>query len=316
MARDDMVDPIVRQKCKVLFAQWANAYSKTPGLERIANLYKEFPKTKRPAAAREKVLQDTSMAGPDDTHEPPPAETRTQSKPHAKAPTPGPASRPVSLTPTSSGFSHKLFKEKKPGHGSAGKPFSLSKEKDNMTNAIAKASIACTNLMNGLQLINRENERVSSNTEILRRVEACKSLRRKILYYIQHVESDEWIGSLVNANDELVNALTAYHIMDRSISDDSDSEWEAPPEQAQSPNKGVTSETQNQLAGLSLEQKAPPKPPRPASMTVPMPPKPVPAAAPSKTSDDEEEDEDDPFADSNAAQTPFHERPGMTWKEV
>ena len=89
-----------------------------------------------------------------------------------------------------------------------------------MTNSIAQASIASTNLLNGLQLVNRENERVSENAEVFRRFETCKNLRRQILHYIQHVESDEWIGSLVNANDELVRALTAYEIMDRSISDD------------------------------------------------------------------------------------------------
>jgi hypothetical protein len=319
MARDDTVDPIVREKCKVMFLQWANAYQKTPGLERIANLYKEFPKTKRPApaAAREKVLRDTSMADPDaDMNETSSPGTRSRSNSKPKPPVPGPASKPVTLNQTSAGFPHKLFKDKK-SHGTAGKPFSLSKEKDNMTNAIAKTSIATTNLMNGLQLINRETERVSDNPEIIRRVDACKSLRRKILYYIQHVESDEWIGSLVNANDELVDALTAYHIMDRSISDDSDSDaWESMPDQGSSASKGVSAQTQNQLAGLSLEDKAPPKPPRPAAPTIAMPPPPVPAATQSKASDDEEEDDDDPFGDSNAVQTPFNERPGMTWKEV
>ena len=59
LSRDDVVDAQVRQKCRVLFSQWANAYKNTPGLERIANLYKELPKTSRPQAAREKVLQDT-----------------------------------------------------------------------------------------------------------------------------------------------------------------------------------------------------------------------------------------------------------------
>ena len=73
-----------------------------------------------------------------------------------------------------------------------------------MTNAIAQASIASTNLLNGIQLINRETERVSENAEVVRRFEVCKNLRRNILYYIQNVESDQWIGSLVNANDELV----------------------------------------------------------------------------------------------------------------
>lgn len=178
-----------------------------------------------------------------------------------------------------------------------------------MTNCIAQASIASTNLVNGLQLINRENERVSSNPEVMRRVATCKDLRQKILYYIAHVESEQWIGSLVNANDELVKALTAYEIMDRSVDDDSDSDaWES--SKAAAPQRGATSGAQEQLAGLSIES-APAKPPRPAS--IPMPPKPAPpppAPAPA------EEDDEDPFGDSHAAKTPFDERAGMSWREV
>ena len=185
----------------------------------------------------------------------------------------------------------------------------VSKEKDNMTNCIAQSSIASTNLVNGLQLINRENERVSTNPEVVRRFEACKDLRRKILYYIAHVESEQWIGSLVNANDELVKALTAYEIMDRSVDDDSDSDaWES--SKAPAPQRGSISTAQQQLAGLSIDT-APAKPPRPAS--IPMPPKPAPPPPPPAPADDSDED---PFGDSHAAKTPFDERAGMSWKEV
>lgn len=192
-----------------------------------------------------------------------------------------------------------------------------------MTNCIAKASIASTNLLNGLQLVNRETERVSQNPEIATRFETCKSLRRQILLYIQHVESDDWIGSLVNANDELVKALTAYEIMDRSIDDDSDSdEWEQLPEEARPKgqhDRHVSADTAAQLAGLSLAEgqgAAPARPPRPAPPAIPMPPTPSFPERESERDPGESEEDDDPFGDSNAAPTPHQERPGMTWKEV
>jgi len=190
-----------------------------------------------------------------------------------------------------------------------------------MTKAIANSSMASINLLNGLQLVNRENERVSENQEVLRRFQMCKKLRKEILRYIQHVESDEWIGSLVNANDELVKALTAYEIMDRSVDDDSDSDaWEHAPAEAMRPQpasgSGGPSAAADDLRGLSLQEDAPPKPPRPGNIAMPSqsafsskPSAPTPA-------DEEEEDEDNPFGDSNAAPTPGHERPGMTWREV
>jgi LAS seventeen-binding protein 5 len=36
----DLSDQQVRDRCKVLFGTWAREYSKTPGLERVAGLYK------------------------------------------------------------------------------------------------------------------------------------------------------------------------------------------------------------------------------------------------------------------------------------
>ena len=318
LARDDVVDPQVRQKCKVLFIQWANAYKNTPGLQSIASLYKELPKSnsQRPVEARQKVLRDTEQFGSDSEQPTLSSPNRSRATSSATPSLAAPQHRPVNLTPTSSGFSAKLHR-KKDKHVAAGKPFNLSREKENMTSAIANASIASTNLLNGLQLINRETERVSENQEVQRRFENCKNLRRQILRYIQFVESDDWIGSLVNANDELVKALTTYEIMDRSVSDDSDSDaWEhadAEPPKPSSSRSGI-SDTQKDLAGLSLNEAAPPKPPRPGPGHMSMPPPPM-FNERSKAKDNED-DEDDPFGDSNAAPTPHAERPGMTWREV
>lgn len=333
MPREETVDPQVREKCKVLFVQWANAYKNTAGLESIANLYKELPKSQRPAAARQKVLRESENIFESDGERDAPSAASSSSKHHhggshvdhaAGRSSPASSSnRPVTLTPTSTGFGSKRSKGKNK-FGSSGKPFNLAREKENMTNAIAQSSIASTNLLNGLQLINRETERVSENAEIARRFETCKSLRRQILMYIQHVESDDWIGSLVNANDELVKALTAYEIMDRSIEDDSDSdEFEqhqhSPSSAAHKYSQPVSTDTAAQLAGLRLaEQPAPAKPPRPAPSHVAMPAPPRPAPPPEEDEDEGEDDDDadNPFGDANAAPTPAVERPGMTWKDI
>jgi len=106
------------------------------------------------------------------------------------------------------------------------KVFSLEKEKPAMLSAIAQSSIASTNLLNSMRHLNRETSRVSEDTECLKRFETCKALRRQILRYIQLVESEQWIGSLLNANDELVKALIAFEVADKSVDDDSDSENE------------------------------------------------------------------------------------------
>ena len=43
---------------------------------------------------------------------------------------------------------------------------------------------------------------------------------------IHHVEHEQWLGSLLHANDELILALLTYEQLDHSIDADSDSEDE------------------------------------------------------------------------------------------
>lgn len=166
--------------------------------------------------------------------------------------------------------------------------------------------------MNSLKLINRESKRVSEDPETVNRFETCKRLRRQVLRYIQYVESEQWLGSLIHANEGLVEALMAFEVLDKDLEDDSDSdddgsefnEWDSDEAEAareRKKGKGV----QQGFAGLSLGERAP-------------------SAAPSLTvngknrgldseSEEEDGDEDNPFGDINAVHTPKEERPGMSW---
>ncbi|KAH8707524.1 hypothetical protein GQ44DRAFT_628570, partial [Phaeosphaeriaceae sp. PMI808] len=303
LARDDMVDVEVRQKVNIFFRQWAVAYKGTPGLERIVALHKELPRTKRPQPHQSRIVrqQDAEAARENQGHSPPP------SPPQARRPEPHHASssssRPVPLGNTTQVSSSSIFKRDKKSKKTHGKPFNLEKEKGELLETIASANVASTNLLNGLQLINREQQRVSENPEVMRRFEACKQHRRKILRYIHLVESEQYIGGLLNANDELVKGLMAFEIMDKSVDDDSDSDNEA--------NSAPSAESA--MAGLRIEEQAPAKPPRPTS--IPMPPAPMakPKAAPES---EPEDDEDDPFSDNNAVKTPWQEKGQPTWRDV
>jgi hypothetical protein len=291
LARDDTVDSEVRQKANILFRQWAVAYKGTPGLERIAALSKELPRTKRPQPQQSKIVrqQDAEAAREREEHSPPP------SPPKSRRPEPqhGPSSsssRPVALGNATSQSSSSIFKRDKKDKDkkSRGKAFNLEKEKGQLLETIASANVASTNLLNGLQLINREQQRVSDNPEVMRRFETCKQLRRQILRYIHLVESEQYIGGLLNANDELVKGLMAFEIMDKSIDDDSDSDNEM----------SSSSTTESAMAGLRIEEQAPAKPPRP--MSIPMPPAPAASKQRAPMPEPEpEEDDDDPFSDNN-----------------
>ncbi|KAI4660803.1 uncharacterized protein J4E79_005371 [Alternaria viburni] len=298
LARDDTVDAEVRQKANVLFRSWAVAYKGTPGLERIAALHKELPRTKRPQPQQSRIVrqQDAEAAREREEHSQSPPRSRRPEPPHTSS---SRTTTPVVLgagtpLPTTS-----LFKrDKKDKKKTKGQPFNLEKEKGQMLETMASANVASTNLLNGLQLINREQQRVSENAEVMRRFETCKQLRRQILRYIHLVESEQYIGGLLNANDELVKGLMAFELMDKSIDDDSDSDNE----------EGNVSAAEAAMGSMGLNESAPPKPPRPTS--IPMPPQRV------EPDSEPEEDEDDPFGDSNAVKTPFTEKGQPTWRDV
>jgi hypothetical protein len=279
-------------------------------LDRIATLYKQLPQTKKLQPAQSKVIRETEAEAAREAQSPPTSPTMHSRKPSVPSAS-VPQSRPVLPGSTSSGTSS-FFRSSKDKKNKP-KPFNLEREKPQLLETIASASVASTNLINAIRLINRENQRVSENTECRNRFEQCKTLRRKVLRYIQLVESEQFIGSLLSANDELVKALMAYEVMDKSIEDDSDSDVEVSKARRLS---GARS-TEDQLAGLSIDQVAssPPKPPRPMGLAIP----PVPQTLgkqkveESDSEPEEEEDDDNPFADRNAVKTPHIEKGGMAW---
>ena len=105
LARDDTVDAEVRQKANVLFRGWAVAYKGTPGLERIAALHKELPRTKRPQPQQSRIVrqQDAEAAREREENSPSPPRNRRPEPPASRS------SNPVSLgagTSTSVSYTH------------------------------------------------------------------------------------------------------------------------------------------------------------------------------------------------------------------
>lgn len=345
----DLTDAAVRSKCRELFREWAQ-YAKTPGLERIARLHKELPKRKVGVTQqRSKVIRETeeNPFGDDEEEE----ATRRAADAAATATAPsssaGPShksSRSTSLPSSGSGstglFSSLTKDSSSKKHSKKGgkrKPFNLEAEKEQMKTVIAESSIASINLLNALQSINREKERISANQTAVQRFETCKQLRRRVLRYIHHVEHEQWLGGLLHANDELVHALMTYEQLDQSIDADSDSDDEIAEQAhlykmvaAQRGKDASTAATHETPAAdrLTLNEPSPvtanfssgmtPLPSTTAAATAASPKTahhrpPVVAPGDDLESASEDEDEDDPFADSHAAGTPAVERSEPRW---
>ena len=306
LPRDDMVDTEVRDKCNLLFRSWAVAYKGTPGMGGIAELYKRLPNRKKPTAASSRVVRENEREAErdnpfaadadDDTPSGPSHERRQSHAPPGGMGSESSSSRPRANSSASFFGSSGDKKEKKRRAKHA--KFSLERERPNMLQAIATANMASTNLLNALKFVNRETQRVSDVPEVVKEFEQCKKVRRAILRYIQFVETDQIIGSLLSANDELVKALIAFEIMDKSVDEDSDSDAEGIMNfDGGSEHTGAG--PAKLMSGLSLEQ-PPTKPPRPGDSSLKMnslraaPPPPVPQEAA------EDDDPDDPFGDHAA----------------
>ena len=315
---DYLSPPEVKKKCEILFRQWAVTYQSTPGMERIVALQKQLPKRKKQVTqAQSRVIQETEreanedpFGNDDELVSGEGSSLRSFSSP-TRSSFASSANQATSLAPTPK--QPKKSKHDKNNRKSKTKPFNLEKEKPHILEAIASSSLASTNLMNALKLLNRENIRVSEHTETVYRFETCKTLRRQVLRYIQYIESEQWLGSLINANDNIVEALMAFEILDKSVDDDSDSEgdeWNASeaPAKPTRPASAKQKDVQEAFAGLKIDK-------HPAQQHPIMLLNGKGGIRHPEVNEDssEEEREDDPFADSNAVHTPKAERPGMTW---
>lgn len=332
IATDPLTDTDVKTRCQQLFRQWAAQYKNAEGLGGIASLYRQLPQRKRPVNKEtSKVLRETEQFDADDEDEPgrtrkaslsvagpsvPPR--RRSSAAHTQSSLASPISPTKPTSGTSSGFfSHKSKdKDKKKA-----KIFNLEKEKPHMNQVIASASVESTSLMNALMHINRETERVSEHPEVQKRFEVCKQLRRQTFRYCTLVMDEQYLGTLLHANDQLSDVLVLYEQLDRSFDYDSDSEdYEGG---GGSTGFGKRKEplspvamTQSQLAAVNLDDGPPMMPPRPTfTSTAPngQAGKARFQPEPDEAEDDDDEDEDDPFADRNAVSTPRAEKKGMDW---
>lgn len=304
-----------------MFVGWSQELEGQRGYERLAALSKQLPQRARKVRPQPKYLSNDPHELEDDEGE------SAESAAHSGTSSPAPGisgRRSRSNTATGSRSRSNTFQEdrsespsffrskksKKPSHAtSTSLPrVDVTKERPKIQNTLAEASSASTNLINALQLINWERELSTENQRATECFNKCRRLRKQVLRYIHSIESEEFIGSLIHANEELIQALQKYDKMSQAADDDSDSDYENDDWRVASgvrnlnisrksnDSHGEDSESEensgSDRAGPSRYRQGKPKH---------LPP-------PSKKYQEEEEDEEDPFGDSNVIDTPVDEK--------
>ena len=173
------------------------------------------------------------------------------------------------------------------------KPIDFQKERHVVLQTIAAAKQSATNLTNALKRLNRETQTPEDDPQIQQLYRQCRKLRKEILIYIQRTESEEWIGTLINANDELIQSLARYEQALKPVEQDSDSDaWNvSDSDEEKAPRTTSTSQKRmstggsgrssiaedlaRKLRATTLSQETPPpKPPRPVQVDEMPPPRP------------------------------------------
>lgn len=352
MAADPMTDREIKNRLAGMFIGWNADFKDIPAMSGVAHLKDSLPRKQKAAPAvrpptpdsgdEEDVVpqsrsrghsRNTSEAGPSTPRQP----SRKSSIP-ANSATDSPTSKYKYVEPTtppkektsSSFFGGSSSSKTKTPKGNQPIKVSLEKEKPRILQTIAAANQASTNLQNALKHVNKEDSSFLADPSITKSHKDCRELRKHVLHYIAGIESEEWVGTLLQTNDELVSALQLFEQY-RIIATAPDSDEE---EQRELQRKHIT-----EVYGVDDQDLPPRKPARPSSKAAPTGPlvsranKPghaalAPASIEESESEEEESEEDDiesilserddndPFANKNedlALQTPAIEKSQPRW---
>lgn len=88
--------------------------------------------------------------------------------------------------------------------------FNFEKEKPAIMQAVATAIQSANNLVNACRLVNRELENVTESPNVQDKLDKAKAARRTVVRYIQQVTDEEYVGTLIDANEKIVEAILLY----------------------------------------------------------------------------------------------------------
>ena len=71
-------------------------------------------------------------------------------------------------------------------------------------------SIASCETRSNTQHLNREVENVTESPKVQDNLDKAKAARRTIIRYVQLVQDEEYVGTLLDANEKVVEAIQLY----------------------------------------------------------------------------------------------------------
>ncbi|KIY51251.1 hypothetical protein FISHEDRAFT_37537 [Fistulina hepatica ATCC 64428] len=209
LATDPHTDKKVKRKLLLVLASWHEQFKGDPSMSAVTGLYKQcrpydsyvISDAQRAAAEREqKEREERAKEKQKEKEEKEEARKRAKKEKQVRQ---------------SEDVARKVDAEKKrkaKGTRLKRPPFSFEQEKPKVLSSIAEASQASSNLVNAMtvSLVNIETDTLQSNARVQECLEKAKLTRKQVVRYIQLVENEELIGTLIETNDRIISALEMY----------------------------------------------------------------------------------------------------------
>ncbi|EJD03661.1 uncharacterized protein FOMMEDRAFT_82732 [Fomitiporia mediterranea MF3/22] len=203
LVADPGTDPKVKRKLISVLGSWHRQFEGTPSMSLVANLYKSVPHA---APAKATMYLGVPVESDYERRKREEREAKEEAKRKAKE------------------EKRRKEEEARQRKRRQREPFVFEKEKPQILQAIAETSQASNNLVNALTLVNTEHESVQDNAKVQECLEMAKLARKRVVRYIQLVENEELIGTLLETNERVIAALQMYDKLIKPVMTEQDVE--------------------------------------------------------------------------------------------
>ncbi|KAF7347644.1 VHS domain protein [Mycena venus] len=193
LANDQSTDKKVKKKLLLVLVSWQDQFKSQPSMSNLAGIYKQVRHD------RDERTQNLNTMGLPDVEV-----LEREAKRKAKQ------ERERAKEKERLEEAERRRREKERKNRPKRAPFDFEKEKPLVLGSIVEASQASSNLVNAITLVNQEKESLLSNERVQECLAKAKQARKPVVRYIQLVENEELIGTLIEANDRIINALEMY----------------------------------------------------------------------------------------------------------
>ncbi|KAF8973631.1 hypothetical protein BDZ97DRAFT_381722 [Flammula alnicola] len=196
IANDPGSDRRVKKKLSMVLASWREQYKDDPAMSVVAGLYKHcFGEGKRVGQQEMANMMGLSLT-PEEKKRIEKKEAKQKAKQEAKLER-----------------EKRELQARKEGEDRQKKkrvPFDFEKDKPKVLASIVEASQASSNLHNAITLVNLATDKLETNERVQECLAKAKQARKPVVRYIQLVENEEVIGTLIETNDRIMAALEMY----------------------------------------------------------------------------------------------------------